>query len=159
MSYGEYKAKCEKCGKLFHYGQGNAIKLCYGCKRERAKQKSLERRKVSGVMTSWERDRFIILERDHFRCIYCGATPFNDEIKLHVDHVIPRSHGGDDRVSNLVTACERCNVSKGFHRHPTDIEEELINVIKIRNRISKIVPEQIIKLAYERKECTTQAEK
>jgi len=55
--------------------------------------------------------RFRILERDGFRCRYCGHGP--PEAKLHVDHVVALAHGGVDDDKNLVTACEECNLGKG----------------------------------------------
>lgn len=54
--------------------------------------------------------RFRILQRDGFRCVYCGATP--DVAELHVDHYQPKSRGGTDHQSNLRTACRACNLSK-----------------------------------------------
>jgi len=50
--------------------------------------------------------------RDNFRCRYCGRTPSEDNIKLHVDHVKPISKGGKTEINNLVTACSDCNVGK-----------------------------------------------
>ena len=41
-------------------------------------------------------------------CVYCG-----DELADNVDHVIPVANGGPDDLSNLVSACQRCNVAKG----------------------------------------------
>lgn len=55
-------------------------------------------------------DRFKILARDNFRCVYCGATP--QAAELHIDHAKPRSKGGEDNLSNYVTACFACNVGK-----------------------------------------------
>jgi len=55
-------------------------------------------------------DRFKILARDNFRCVYCGATA--QASQLHIDHVIPRSKGGDDKLENYVVACFACNVGK-----------------------------------------------
>ncbi|HVQ45126.1 MAG TPA: HNH endonuclease [Candidatus Saccharimonadia bacterium] len=55
--------------------------------------------------------RFRILARDHFRCVYCGASA-HDGARLHVDHVRPRSQGGTNDPSNLVTACSDCNLGK-----------------------------------------------
>ncbi|MFP5275444.1 RNA-guided endonuclease IscB [Coleofasciculus sp.] len=43
------------------------------------------------------------------RCVYCGAT----DTRLEVEHVVPRSLGGSNRVSNLTLACHPCNQSKG----------------------------------------------
>jgi 5-methylcytosine-specific restriction endonuclease McrA len=55
--------------------------------------------------------RFAVLQRDGFRCQYCGGTP-QDGYVLHVDHRIPRSKGGSTTMDNLVTACFLCNVGK-----------------------------------------------
>lgn len=56
--------------------------------------------------------RFKVLERDGFQCVYCGRNPLEDKVKLHVDHVIPKSKGGLDVMENLVTACTDCNLGK-----------------------------------------------
>lgn len=55
--------------------------------------------------------RFRVLERDGFRCSYCGATPGNTS--LHVDHVVPLVEGGTNDFENLRTACAECNLGKG----------------------------------------------
>jgi len=55
--------------------------------------------------------RFKVLSRDGFRCRYCGAS--GAHAVLHVDHVLPRVEGGTDDESNLVTACQDCNLGKG----------------------------------------------
>jgi len=57
-------------------------------------------------------ERFRILVRDHFRCVYCGAKASDPGVKLAVDHVKPRSKGGTNDPSNLVTSCEPCNAGK-----------------------------------------------
>ncbi len=54
--------------------------------------------------------RFKILQRDRFRCRYCGADP--GVSKLHIDHIHPKSKGGTDHHLNLVTACASCNCGK-----------------------------------------------
>ena len=40
-------------------------------------------------------------------CTYCG------ELANALDHIYPRSRGGDNRPSNLTPACRNCNSSKG----------------------------------------------
>jgi 5-methylcytosine-specific restriction endonuclease McrA len=49
-----------------------------------------------------------LLRRDNHTCQYCGSTKH-----LTIDHVIPRSKGGQHKWENVVTACERCNQTKG----------------------------------------------
>lgn len=51
-----------------------------------------------------------VLARDHYRCVYCNATPPVYELTL--DHVEPRVKGGDQSDGNLVTCCKSCNVLK-----------------------------------------------
>ena len=50
--------------------------------------------------------------KEHFdcTCVYCGKT--YDLSQLTIDHVHPRSLGGDD-YRNVVPACTRCNQRKG----------------------------------------------
>jgi 5-methylcytosine-specific restriction endonuclease McrA len=55
--------------------------------------------------------RRTVLARDHYTCQYCGAMPGRAD--LTVDHVAPRSKGGETTWENVVTACRRCNVGKG----------------------------------------------
>lgn len=47
-----------------------------------------------------------VLRRDANRCGYCGKTAAT------IDHVIPRSRGGEDSWENLVACCLRCNNAK-----------------------------------------------
>lgn len=55
--------------------------------------------------------RFNVFLRDRFRCQYCGDG-FQAE-HLTFDHVVPRSRGGRTLWTNVVTACEPCNLHKG----------------------------------------------
>jgi 5-methylcytosine-specific restriction endonuclease McrA len=50
-----------------------------------------------------------IKARDGFACVYCGGTQESTGAHLHLDHVVPKSHGGVDHASNLVLACRSCN--------------------------------------------------
>jgi hypothetical protein len=52
--------------------------------------------------------RFNIYRRDDYKCLYCGSKD-----TLTLDHVVPRSRGGKNSWTNLVTCCMKCNVSKG----------------------------------------------
>jgi 5-methylcytosine-specific restriction endonuclease McrA len=56
-------------------------------------------------------------------CFYCetqmwdamfGPTEGMDPSKaFHIDHIVPKTHGGPDHLSNYIPACARCNMSKG----------------------------------------------
>ena len=48
-----------------------------------------------------------VLRRDGYRCAYCPASATT------IDHVVPRSRGGQDSWENLVACCFRCNNAKG----------------------------------------------
>ena len=52
-----------------------------------------------------------LFARDQNRCQYCGKRFPTSELSL--DHVIPRSQGGQNTWENIVCACIRCNVKKG----------------------------------------------
>ncbi|MBV8384847.1 MAG: HNH endonuclease [Planctomycetaceae bacterium] len=53
--------------------------------------------------------REYLLEKFDRTCAYCSKT----DVPLQIEHIIPRSRGGTDRVSNLTLACEPCNRRKG----------------------------------------------
>ena len=58
--------------------------------------------------------RFLVLQRDHFKCCACGASPAKDpSVELHVDHITPWSKGGETVPENLQTLCSKCNLGKG----------------------------------------------
>lgn len=44
-------------------------------------------------------------------CQYCGIK----SSELTVDHIIPKSRGGQDSWENMVAACRECNNKKGNH--------------------------------------------
>jgi len=51
--------------------------------------------------------RRAVFARDSGRCQYCGKSAES------IDHVVPRSKGGDHVWENVVACCRRCNTSKG----------------------------------------------
>lgn len=54
--------------------------------------------------------RYEILKRAKFRCELCGISA--EEKALEADHIIPRSKGGSDDLSNLQALCYSCNAMK-----------------------------------------------
>src|SRR5436305_3850390 len=61
-----------------------------------------------GELSGWE-TRAYLLEKFHHRCVYCGKG----NTAFELDHQVPRSRGGSDRVCNLVLSCHDCNSAKG----------------------------------------------
>ncbi len=55
--------------------------------------------------------RFNVFLRDRFSCQYCGTKTSTE--RLTFDHVIPKSRGGLTTWTNVVAACEPCNLRKG----------------------------------------------
>jgi 5-methylcytosine-specific restriction endonuclease McrA len=57
-----------------------------------------------------------VLERDHFRCQYCGldgTVSFENALSMGVDFVVPRARKGKKNPRNLVAFCRPCNIIKG----------------------------------------------
>lgn len=53
--------------------------------------------------------KYNVFIRDDFTCIYCGDKP---EI-LTIDHLKPKSKGGQTEYTNVITSCKKCNLKKG----------------------------------------------
>lgn len=64
-----------------------------------------------------------IFARDANRCQYCGKRFPTSELSL--DHVLPRSRGGETSWENIVCSCVKCNVRKGG-RTPQEAHMHLI---------------------------------
>jgi 5-methylcytosine-specific restriction endonuclease McrA len=54
--------------------------------------------------------RFNVFLRDRFRCQYCGEYLAAKDLTF--EHVVPRSRGGQTSWTNIVAACDPCNVRK-----------------------------------------------
>ncbi len=61
-----------------------------------------------GTLAGYE-VREYVLEKWGRCCAYCDAR----DVPLEIEHIVPKSKGGSDRVSNLTLACRPCNQRKG----------------------------------------------
>ncbi len=68
--------------------------------------------------------RNLIMKRDGYKCLYCGATE-----NLTLDHIMPQSRGGENSWENLATSCGSCNVKKG-NRTPEEAKMPLLKEVK-----------------------------
>ncbi len=86
--------------------------------------------------------RFDVLERDKYTCQYCGASPHGkrnngEEVELVVDHIVPLDKGGDNKLTNLITACWICNEGKKNRelarttlRREYNLPEDLLEIVQ-----------------------------
>jgi 5-methylcytosine-specific restriction endonuclease McrA len=83
------------------------------------------------LLTAYERipkrhvrfSRFNIFARDSNICQYCGRRFPRTELNL--DHVVPRSRGGQSTWENIVCSCHHCNRRKGG-RTPDEASMKLV---------------------------------
>lgn len=53
--------------------------------------------------------REYLLEKFDRKCVYCGKS----NTPLEIEHIIPKSRGGSNKIDNLTLACRSCNQRKG----------------------------------------------
>lgn len=74
-----------------------------------------ERSDVSFTRGISSKLRAEVLDRNGFTCQMCGLTPgdidpyTNRKVRLHIGHIIDKSLGGKDELSNLRALCSTCN--------------------------------------------------
>jgi 5-methylcytosine-specific restriction endonuclease McrA len=89
------------------------------------------RREASGMK------RLRIYMRDKFRCQYCGEK--KSATALTLDHILPRSRGGDNSPVNIVTACMPCNNRKS-DRTPEEARMPLLtSQSALRVKLERVV--------------------
>jgi hypothetical protein len=71
-------------------------------------------------MTLSAHDRQAVAERARYCCEYCQSQLKFSADSFSVEHIVPRSRGGSDDMSNLALACQRCNNAKFIAVEATD---------------------------------------
>ncbi|MBD2683479.1 MULTISPECIES: RNA-guided endonuclease IscB [Nostoc] len=79
-----------------------------------------------GELFGFEVKQYLLVKWQH-QCAYCGIK----DVPLQIEHIVARSCGGTNRVSNLTFACQKCNQAKGNQL----IAEFLKNKPELLNRI------------------------
>jgi len=70
---------------------------------------------VSGIssggelVSDWQSVRRMVLARDGNACVDCHQLVASQDADIH--HLLPRSMGGSDEASNLVTLCDGCHAA------------------------------------------------
>jgi 5-methylcytosine-specific restriction endonuclease McrA len=72
--------------------------------------------------------REYLLEKWGRQCAYCGA----EHVPLEIEHIVPKSSGGSNRVSNLTLACRTCNQRKGSQPVETFLAKKPVLLQKIK---------------------------
>jgi predicted restriction endonuclease len=71
--------------------------------------------------------REIVRRRADNRCEYCGLHEDQSPLaSLHVEHIRPKKHGGDDNLDNLALACIDCILHKGSNIAGFDPESDVL---------------------------------
>ena len=79
------------------------------------KEVSTDRRGIGFVRAISAKLRAEVLDRNGFTCQMCGLTPGDIDpatgrkVRLHIGHIVDKSHGGKDELSNLRALCSSCN--------------------------------------------------
>ena len=62
-------------------------------------------------------------------CEYCRAPEIASNFPFEVEHIFPRSHGGETDIENLALACRSCNVFKSDFLNGIDDKGREINLL------------------------------
>jgi predicted nucleic acid-binding Zn ribbon protein len=115
--------KCKLCDKAFIPNQSNqkyCSKECYNYHYKLAYREALNGNfdgEFVQKLKKFKNNTFLklrweVFKRDGFKCQYCGRG-INEKIILQVEHIIPKSKGGETILNNLITSCFECNSGKG----------------------------------------------
>lgn len=75
--------------------------------RERRNRRRDYYRNVYLKSDAWKRKRFVVMRRDNWRCVYCGAPA------TQVHHLRYARNIGNEPIKWLVSVCDPCH--NGFH--------------------------------------------
>lgn len=113
-------SKFRNFGEFLFYSYANLQMLCYALEAKKPKYDRLCYMIRSKAFKAYKEGRWNIHDLMQFNvakiknnnfCWYCGKEMKANE--LTIDHVFPRSKGGDNDMDNIIMVCKSCNSSKG----------------------------------------------
>ena len=102
----EYEYICEKCGETFISNRkisDKKKKHCPNCKRKVVHFQDID--KIDSIKDLSKRTVTKILERADKGCAICGWN----ESTCDIHHIVERSNGGTNDMSNLILLCPNCH--------------------------------------------------
>lgn len=133
-----------KCKGLISYEWGDSGTVLHGgISRMTGKQSTIDVQSIIVLKGKHKVENRIpsltnrnLFRRDLHICGYCGRK-FGDD-QLTRDHIIPRSRGGKDIWTNVVTACRHCNNDKD-NKMLDECGMELLYVPYVPNRAEALI--------------------
>jgi HNH endonuclease len=86
--------------------------------------------------------RQTVREKANYLCEYCHSPERLSANRFTIDHIIPRSVGGSDDISNLALACRRCNERR--YNFVAGVDPETQEVVPIFNPRREIWEEHFV---------------
>jgi hypothetical protein len=84
-----------------------------------------------------------VYARDHYHCRYCGM---GDGVPLTVDHLVVWEEGGPTIEANLVTACRKCNRTRGNMPYKEWLKSPYYQ--RVSKRLPPVIKEQNAMVAH-----------
>ena len=81
------------------------------CDRHQVKWDPARGSKGSRYGNDWPKIRMAVLDRDDYQCVSCAKKGYVRAAN-EVDHITPKSLGGDDSFKNLQSLCKQCHTKK-----------------------------------------------
>lgn len=141
-------AVCYHARKKVRWEQGDVVATFRGGKNEYGMQSQIHVSPIIGVTgplvgTKWMEatskfvEREVLYARDRRMCCYCAHT-FKYDRQLTIDHVMPKSRGGQNTWQNCVTSCYPCNHAKA-NRTPQEASMPMLYSPYVPTRAEKFI--------------------
>ncbi len=91
----------------------------------------------------------ILIDRDGLVCRigFCkDPTRFTNKNPPTIDHILPKSHGGEDVFENFQIACQNCNSKRGNRKY---LEDGSLEPLPSKNKPAKVVKKTPCETCYE----------